>query len=260
MSRPRDRVLVSAHRAGAGDLVDLENSRTAFEAVLALDVDFVEFDVQRCADGVLVVRHDPTLVVDGEEVRISRLPSATVHELCPGLLTYREALELLAGRRRAHVDLKASAARLPYAVAATELAVELLGPEGFVMTTGSDRAVRAIRDWGDAHGHRLLVGLSLGRNVSGFSLREQVRIRRSELLPGRRLRLSRASVVVAHHWLARLGVARFARRRGLPLLVWTVDTPRALGHWLRPGRAWLVTSNHPGLALAVREARSPTSR
>ncbi|GCD89132.1 glycerophosphodiester phosphodiesterase [Nocardioides sp. LS1] len=252
MTRPRERVLVSAHRAGAGLRVDLENSSTAFAAALALDVDFVEFDVQRCADGVLVVAHDPTFVRDGDEVAFTDVTAAEAREHSPGLLTYDDALGLLAGRRSAHIDLKASAARPEQAVAATALAVERLGPDGFVVTTGSDRAVRAIRDWGDSQGLTLLVGLSLGRNTRGLAVRERVRIRRSELLPGRRLRLSRASVVVAHHWLARLGVARFARRRGIPLLVWTVDTPRALGHWLRPGRAWLVTTNHPELALAIR--------
>ena len=45
-----------------------------------------------------------------------------------------------------------------------------------------------------------------------------------------------------------------ARRRGLPLLVWTVDTERSLSYWMRPGRAWLVTSIEPALALRVRDA------
>jgi glycerophosphoryl diester phosphodiesterase len=61
-------------------------------------------------------------------------------------------------------------------------------------------------------------------------------------------------VVVAHHSLALLGVARFAHRHGLPLVVWTVDTRGALRHWMRPGRAWLVTTNHPALALRLRAA------
>lgn len=249
-------MLVSAHRAGAGEWIDLENTRAAFDAALVTGVDFIEFDVQRCGDDTLVIRHDPSFEHDGSVVRLAHLSGAEAQQLIPGLLTYDDVLDLLAGRRAAHIDLKASVARDPrQAVAATALAVERLGADGFVVTTGSDRAVRAIRDWSDEHGLDLLVGLSLGGNVRGRSIREQVRIRLSELRPHRRLTRSRASVVVAHHTLARLGVARFARRRGLPLLVWTVDTPRSLAHWLRPGGAWLVTSNQPGLALAVRAAR-----
>jgi glycerophosphoryl diester phosphodiesterase len=37
-------------------------------------------------------------------------------------------------------------------------------------------------------------------------------------------------------------------------VVWTVDTRGALRHWMRPGRAWLVTTNHPALALQLRAA------
>ncbi len=81
----------------------------------------------------------------------------------------------------------------------------------------------------------------------------QVRTRWSELRPHLRLSGSRANLVVAKHTLARLGVAAYARRRGLPLLVWTVDTERSLRYWMRPGRAWLVTSNRPEVALRTRE-------
>jgi glycerophosphoryl diester phosphodiesterase len=81
------------------------------------------------------------------------------------------------------------------------------------------------------------------------------KVRASELWPGVRYRHSRANVVVAHHWLARLRVRRFARRHGLPLLVWTVDTKRSLAYWMRPGRAWLVTTNEPAVALGLRAGR-----
>ena len=64
--------------------------------------------------------------------------------------------------------------------------------------------------------------------------------------------------MVAHHTLARLGVAAYARRRELPLLVWTVDSQESLRYWMRPGRAWLVTTNQPGLALRVRDGVSRT--
>ena len=239
----RTKALISAHRCV---------TRAQIERALALGVDFVEFDVQRCRDGALVLHHDATFQRSEEEVRFADTDSEQLHELLPDLVTYDEALQMLAGRCGAHIDIKASATRTDAVLAATARAVEVLGADGFVMTSGSDRAVRAIRDWGDQRGLDLLAGLSLGRNTRGFSLREQIRIRRSELLPGRRVRHSRASVVVAHHSLALLGVARFARRHRLPLLVWTVDTAGSLRHWLRPGRAWLVTTNHPELAILMR--------
>lgn len=216
--------LVSAHRCLC---------REDIEAAIALGADFVEFDVQRCADGSLVLLHDPAEVAP------------------PGTLGYAEALDLLAGRTRLHLDLKVEGGE----VAVVAQAVARLGADQLLVTTLDDDGVRAVRDWADAEGHDLLVGLSLGRGVRDSPVLHGLRIRLTELFPGRRYRDAGANLAVAHHWLARLRVRRFARRHRLPLLVWTVDTPDSLAYWLRPGRAWLVTTNEPALALDLRAAR-----
>jgi glycerophosphoryl diester phosphodiesterase len=229
--------MVSAHRMGAGADRTRENTLAALEDSVALGVDYIEFDVWRRDDGSFVVAHDPD------------------HDAG---LAYDVVLAGLAGRALAHIDLKFVSPGEAYdrgqswEVEAAARAVDVLGQDQMIVTTNHDRGVRAVRDWGDSQGLDLRVGLSLGTSVKRLSLLRRISVRRSELLPAVRIRESRANLVVAHHTLARLGVAAFARRRGLPLLVWTVDTPRGLRYWLRPGRAWLVTSNHPGRALQVR--------
>lgn len=248
-----DRVQVSAHRC---------LTRTEVERALALDVEFVEFDVQRCGDGAFVLFHDAVIEVDGSDVPLAELTLHELRTIAPEVLPYDEVLDLLAeGGKRAHLDLKFVSpdaayelTSTTYEVAATAIAVRRLGASNLVVTTLDDRAVKAVRDWADVRGHDLLVGLSLGRGVTGFPVWRQIKVRASEVWPHVRYRHSRANVVVAHHWLARLGVARFARHRRLPLLVWTVNTEDSLRHWLRPGRAWLVTTNEPALALRVRGA------
>lgn len=243
--RVAEQVLVSAHRMGAGGDRSRENTLEALEAAVALGVDYVEFDVWRHDDGRYVVAHDPE------------------HDTG---LAYDAVLEALRGRAHAHIDLKFTSpgerydAGNAWEVDAARRAVEVLGQDRMIITTGDDRAVRAVRDWGEARGLDFKVGLSLGRSVRRMTLLRRIDVRRSELFPSVRIRESRANLVVAHHVLARLGVAAFARRRGLPLLVWTVDEPRGLRYWLRPGRAWLVTSNHPGAALRVRGEVSGVSR
>ena len=222
LPRRHDPVLVSAHRC---------LTRDAIETALRLGVDYVEFDLQRSADGSLVLHHDPIDVPP------------------PDAVSYDDALALLAGRSRAHLDVKFTGDGVVEAVAH---AVEVLGTDRLIVTTLDDRSVAAVRTWSDTHAPALLVGLSLGRGVSGSPVLRQVGVRVSELFPGRRYGRSRANLVVAHHFLARLTVARFARRHGLPLLVWTVDTAPSLRHWTRTGRAWLVTTNHPDLALRLR--------
>jgi glycerophosphoryl diester phosphodiesterase len=222
---------------GAGGDRARENSLPALEDALALGVDYVEFDVWRREDGSFVVAHDPD------------------HDLG---LAYDDVLAAIDDRAHAHIDLKFTSPRDAYEsgaaweVEAARRAVTVLGHERMIVTTGHDLAVRAVRDWGDANGLDLKVGLSLGRSVKKLSWLRRIEVRRSELFPHVRIRRSRANLVVAHHALARLGVAGYARRRQLPLLVWTVDSEDSLRYWLRPGRAWLVTTNQPGLALTLR--------
>ncbi len=216
--------LVSAHRC---------LTRADIEHAIALGADYVEFDVQRTTDGSLLLLHD------------------LVDDPPPDTLRYDQALELLAGRARAHLDLKLRGGEIPVVAEA----ISRLGTDRLLVTTHHDDAVRALRAWAEHEGHDLQVGLSLGRGVKGFSLWHALRVRTSELFPGVRFRSTGANVVVAHHWLARLRVRRFAGRHGLPLVVWTVDTPRSLAHWLRPGRAWLVTTNEPEVALRLRAGR-----
>lgn len=234
-------VLVSAHRCGAGDDRAGENGLHALWHSVEMGADYVEFDVQRLRSGELVVSHD--------------VPHEGVE-----LLPYETVLKALAGRAGAHIDLKFDSPAylyddpaLPYEVDAARIALDLMGgPEHIVVTTNHPHSVRALRDWSEDRGIDLLVGLSLGRDTRGMPLRETLDVRRNELFPRRLIERSRANLVCAHHLLASAGAARWARHHGLPLLVWTVDDGPHLRMWLRPGAAWMVTSNHPQLALSLR--------
>ena len=150
----------------------LGNSRDALHQSLAMGVDFVEFDVQRCDDGTLVAlprRHLP-------RGRRARLRSRSHHRragaaLGPRPADYDEVLALLAGRRRAHIDLKVtgraalhddSSARTPTRGRLPRR--RLLGVDGL----HRDHPARpdGPRDprMGRRAGAHLLVGPSLGRN------------------------------------------------------------------------------------------------
>lgn len=245
----RHHVLVSAHRCGAGRERALENTERAVDRALEIDADFVEFDVQRCGDGTLVLNHDDSVRIAGQKVRLDTLgyQQAKRADGAP-LLRYDRVLEQLRHRKRAHIDLKFTSPahlyatpELTYEVAAVRAAINVLGVENLIVTSMEDRTVKAVRRWARANGYgRLLVGLSLG----------------SEFFPKTRYRECDANLVVANHRLARLSAARFARRADLPLLVWTVDDRISLRYWLKPGRAWMLTTNHPLTAVDMRIAQS----
>jgi glycerophosphoryl diester phosphodiesterase len=232
--RRRARVLISAHRGGAGAETADENTLHVVQQAVAEGVEYVELDVQRRVDGSLVVLH----LDDGR----------------PDAVRFDDVVAAL-GRARAHLDLKFGSPDGTAEIDAVRRALDVLGPGPHVATTGRVRTARALRAWADAEGSDLKVGISSGGSVAGLPLAEQVRRRWAELFPRAKVEASGADVVAAHHALALLTLRRFARRRRLDLLVWTPDHPLVLWYWLRPGRAWLVTTNHPARALRIRARR-----
>ena len=259
--------LVSAHRGGAGADRDRENTLEAFRAAVAVDCEYVEFDVQRCRDGVHVLHHDDH-VRDGDRlVPVAGLTYARFAELADAHLRLEDALEVLRERKKAHLDLKSwpgpagGGARWPGDdVALVAQVIEALGAENVIVTTLEDESVRAVRAWSRSRYPDLLVGLSLGRDVAGSGLWRSAVTRGSELFPGRRLRRCDANLVVCHRTLARLWIAGWAHRRGLPLLVWTVDDPAELRRWLADPRAWTVTTNFPRRAVELRRELAGVAR
>ncbi len=238
-------VLVSAHRGGAGDDHSRENTLGAFIAAIETGVDFVEFDVRLTADRRPVLAHDDVPLGD-EERSISALP----YDAFPSeaLLDLDTVLELIADRVRAHVDLKVRGDE----VLLVSHIVGILGIDNVIITTGEDASVRAIRRWSRIHAPGLRVGLSSspwshdGRRLARW--RSMI----ASWFPRLRIRFSGANLVVAHKTVARLSLKAYARRRGLPLVVWTVDDPGELSRWMNDADTWLVTTNYPARALAAR--------
>lgn len=257
------RAMISAHRCGAGLDTSRENTLGALEAAVRLDVDFVEFDVQRCADDRFVLFHDAEIEIDGVVKPLLEVPSDAVLKHAEQVVAYEVALEVLrAHGKKAHIDFKQMGTRkidgLAPEVAATQRAIDVLGEKNIIVTTLEDASVRAVRAWSYDEHPDLLVGLSLGRDVSPRRLVTFVRTRLSEVLPGRRLRACRANLVVAHRSLAKAFLWRWARKNRLPLLVWTVDADDELRYWLDRDDVFLVTTNHPEQALSLRT--SPPAR
>lgn len=260
--------LISAHRCGAGAEHALENTREAIVLATRLDAEFVEFDVQRTADGVFVLFHDDHIEIDGKNRRLDALTVEQLAAATPQFVRYDEALQILAAAgKRAHIDLKFvspdgdyDVPSSTYEVEATAIAIDTIGPDAMIITSLEDRTVRAIRRWIEPVYPDLLVGLSLGRDMSGRRAGERLRTRYAELFPRTRIKDCDANLVVANKTLARLTLARFAAKRALPLLVWTVDEPDELRRWIRDPRTWLVTTNYPRRALEIRDAADGRGR
>jgi glycerophosphoryl diester phosphodiesterase len=263
----RHRVLVSAHRCGYAELSaagaedrSLENTLEGIAHATAVGADYVEFDVRRCSDGVFVIAHDPGIGPVGGHELIRRLSWPELHERTPDVLRLSEFLEALAPTGiGAHVDMKFAtpqserdAGRL-WEIDLLGILVASLDAGRIIMTTGNGDASGAMRDWIAARDLPILVGLSIGASLGGLPWREKVRSLWGQLFPRQRFEASRADAVAAHYALAMARLSRWTARIGVPLLVWTVDSPRLQRRLLRDHRVWMITTNWPARAIALRD-------
>lgn len=239
-------VLVSAHRGGAAGVPTAENTIAAFEAAIAMGCDYVEFDVRVTADGRPVIFHDDEIGGDDGQLSIARLRSEEIAGA--GIIELDTVLALIRGRVKAHVDLKVPGDE----IALVAHIVDALGTDDVIITTAEDASVRRIVAWSRTHAPDLLVGLSSGRRLWQGGRWTRYRVTVEAMFPRTRVRRSRANLVVAHKLVARLSLRSYARRHGLPLLVWTVDRPGELDRWMNDPAVWMVTTNHPERAFAAR--------
>jgi glycerophosphoryl diester phosphodiesterase len=95
--------MVVAHRGAS--LEQPENTIEAFEAAIHAGADAIEFDVRMTADGHAIVMHDPDVsrTTDGSGL-VSEMTQEEIRKL--GVPTLREALECLAGRAAADIEIK----------------------------------------------------------------------------------------------------------------------------------------------------------
>jgi glycerophosphoryl diester phosphodiesterase len=243
--------LVSAHRAGRVPDRRGQDPRAALQSVLDAGCELIELDVRRTRDGVPVVEHDDEVPAGGRSVPVGALSAAELARSAGGCLPLEDALQMLAGRAGAHLDLK-QVGTVDDVIALVDSAVDRLGAQNVVVTGLSDDEVAAVRAWSRDRYPTLLVGLAVGRELVGLPPLRMVGTALEELFPAGRLRRTGATLIVCQKDLARAWIARWARRRGLPLLVWTVDEPTELRRWLADPRTWAVTTNRPRTALALR--------
>jgi glycerophosphoryl diester phosphodiesterase len=259
----RHRVLVSAHRCGYAELGTVGGHEDPLAGVAhsaQVGADYCEFDVRRCLDGTFVVSHDADGGTGDDSCLIADLRWAELHERAPGVCTLDDLLALLESNGMgAHVDLKLRTPESQWQTGArweTDVIAAVtarLDPSRVVVTSGLRRTTTTVRRWAEEHHAPVVVALSIGGTVRGMSWQNAVRRRVSELYPQLRFRRSRADAVAAHFVPAMIRLARWTTHAGVPLLVWTVDSPWLQRRFLHDKRIWMITTNHPARAIALRD-------
>jgi glycerophosphoryl diester phosphodiesterase len=233
---------ISAHGPRTGTI-------EAYARALETGAEYVEFDIRRTADGELAAFHDPR-TRQGEALAAISYP-----RLCElaGYPVPRVAdlMTLIAGKATGHLDLKDAGGEEKV----VEMALDILGPGNFVVTTLEDESVAAIK----ARFPAVPAALSLGRDLHEVPRARWAATRLSELFPLRRLRACRADWVAVHRRLAAAGVLAQCHRAGIKAMVWTVDGDAEIRRWLADPRVAVLITNRPGDAVAMRTASPAAS-
>ena len=231
------RPLVCAHRGHCG--VKGLSASDRYRRAIELGVDFIEFDVRRTCDGAYVIYHDPQTPSGRVVNEITRAEFSS--ELGRRALGLDELLEIAKGRVALHVDLK----EVGYEAAIVRLVQANFAESQFVITSLEDVSIRTIKE----EFPTVRAGLSLGRDMTHASRLQRLRVRLSELFPGRRLKACRADFVAVHKRLATLRVLEYCKRNEMPAWVWTLEDEFEIARFLSDPRVAVVITDRPDLAL-----------
>lgn len=229
-------VSIGAHR-GAHSLAT-ENTRAAFEAAIRPGVDFIETDVRRTMDGVLVLHHDPQAF----QMPIAQSGFRSLLELCrtrgADLTTLEELLQLASGRIRLDIELKEPGYEDQVV---SQIRNSGMPTEDFVITTFFAPALAAFKAlWPEVHCGLLI---EQDRNAPPGA--------NDALLP-QRLREAHADFVAAEAVMVTPGFAGPLKAMGYPICVWTVDDPAAMAKFFAMDGVQAVITNRPEVAIEVR--------
>jgi glycerophosphoryl diester phosphodiesterase len=235
---------VSWHRGGS----EFEESASlaAFVAAARYGAECIEVDVRETADGVLVCVHDDAVpglgrVVDlryGDLDTLARERVVTLERFC-------DALDEADPSRASviHLDLKDRG----YEIRAVDTLIAHERTQ-FVTTSLVDSIalVRTERPLIDGY-------LTIGTSREGLSRWQRVRLRSGETFPMATLARCHATGIAVHYALATPLLRWWCRRRGLAIVVWTVDRPAFVEQWLQRDID-VLTTNRPLFALRRRAA------
>jgi glycerophosphoryl diester phosphodiesterase len=218
-------------------------TRRTFEAAVVTDAEYVELDIRRTGDGELVVHHNARVSRWGP-----RLRELTYERLCEieghAVPRVRDVLDLIAGRAVGHLDLKEDG----YEDEVITMALEILGSDGFVVTTTLGASIAHIR----RRFPGVLTALSLGHAVDqARRLMQACSCGRDAI---RRIRACGAHWLAVNYRLSSTDVLAACAAHGIPTMVWTVNGDAGMTRFLADPRVTVLVTDHPLRALRLRAA------
>lgn len=255
----KNNTLISHHTIGFENNIITDSFLNNVRDSIANDnCDYVEFDVQITFDKKFIIYHDNNITIDGINKPITHLSLKTIQKNHPYIIEMWQLLEIIAGKRKAHVDLKFTSPNYHnettiYEIVAIREILNYLPVEDIIITTLEDKSVKAIRKWSKNLYPNLLVGLSLGKTLDTNNIAMKTAIYLSEYYASLRLKKCNANLIVARKDLAHKKLLKLGTKMRISVLVWTVDDEQTLKQLMLDERVWMITTNKPDLALSIRD-------
>ena len=223
-----------------------ENILEAFLKGLELGAEFVEMDVRRTRDGVLVVHHD--VEINGLRIRGAEWAEVKIHAEKMGLVIEKleEVLQGLEGKIKIDVELKESG----YEKEVMSLILQYFEAVNFIVKSFLDESVWEIKKYFPTITCGLLLGKGQEKNLSKIAwLRQKI----GEFFPWKRVRTCRADFIAPNWRLCIFGLHLAAKRRRIPVLVWTLNDVRLIRKFMLSFAVNGIITDQPGLALKIRQ-------
>jgi glycerophosphoryl diester phosphodiesterase len=221
------RPIRSGHRGAAGLLP--ANTLPSYAEAIRLGCDLIEMDVQRTADGVLVLLHDAAVEIAGSRRSVASVTLAEVRQrVSTGIPTLADALDVLGGRAVPLLDLKGTGfeAQLGEAVrqAGVRRAIVCGKPLASLLATAEANP-------------DIATSLTLdGRDLDGLDIAAIATIPTAAVTA--QYRRLNADLIAAFH------------AQGISVIAWTVDDPDAMREVVALGVDG-ITTNRPDLLAAL---------
>jgi glycerophosphoryl diester phosphodiesterase len=244
--REPHRIEIVGH-GGAGDFFP-GNSRESVEQALKIGVDRIEIDVQRSADGELVLVHDDQFVVNGRKMPTDEITTSQFRRLLPGLLTLDELVTLNTSKVALLLDVK-----MPGYEPELIAAIRRHGLSGTASASSTHGIV--LKRLKQAF-PEMRLGLSTGHMATGIPIRpgRYLMSRALRFLTPRPLVVAMrgfgATETMIQHRVCTERLVRVVHDSGRKVNVWTVDRPEQMRRFIAMGVDGII-SNRPDL---VREA------
>jgi len=223
------------------------NSRRSIERALEIGVDRIECDVQRTADGVLILGHDEHVVIGGVKLAVRGLPLERVRVGFDDLLTLNDFIELVGGEAALLLDLKAPGYEPEVATAIHRHAIR----ERTIVSSTYALSLLSLRSLVPG----LSTGLSTGHLASGIPIDAVTSFLGAclgWLAPRPLVAVARrigAGHLMVQHRVCSPQLVKLAHQAGIRVYPWTVDGEERMGELIALGVDGIIT-NRPDLLKA----------